>query len=150
MRSCLVEVGHIRIEHALELLLLKDQQVVEAFLPHTPHEAFTDGIGAWRMIGGFENLDATCPRHPSKARSEFAIVITDQIFRHLPIGSRFPELLGNQASVGEGVTPTWITLRDCTSIRKKAKSGRKKRSVTWRKSQDQTCAAWLRRKVAHV
>ena len=53
MRSCLVEVGHIRIEHVLELLLLKDQQVVEAFLPHTPHEAFTDGIGAWRMIGGF-------------------------------------------------------------------------------------------------
>jgi hypothetical protein len=28
-------------------------------------------------------------------------------------------------------------------MRKKAKSGRKKRSVTWRKSQDQTCAAWL-------
>src|SRR5437016_10807120 len=79
MRSCLVEVDHIGIEHALELLLLKDQQVVEAFLPHTPHEAFADRIGAWRMRGRFENLDATCPRHPSKARPEFAIVITNQV-----------------------------------------------------------------------
>ena len=28
MGSCLIEVGHIRLEHALELLLLKDQQMV--------------------------------------------------------------------------------------------------------------------------
>ena len=35
MRPCLVEVGHIRIEHALELPLMQDQQVIEAFLPHT-------------------------------------------------------------------------------------------------------------------
>ena len=46
MRSCLVEVGHIRIEHTLELPLMQEQQVVEAFLPHTPHEAFADGVGA--------------------------------------------------------------------------------------------------------
>jgi hypothetical protein len=36
MRSCLVEVDHIHIEHALELLLLKDQQVIQTFLPYTP------------------------------------------------------------------------------------------------------------------
>ena len=36
MGSCLVEVHHIHIEHALQLLLLKDQQMVQAFLPHTP------------------------------------------------------------------------------------------------------------------
>ena len=36
MRSCLVEVRYIRIEDALELPLMKDQQVVEAFLPNTP------------------------------------------------------------------------------------------------------------------
>jgi hypothetical protein len=36
MRSGPVEIHHILIEHALELLLVKNQQVVEAFLPHTP------------------------------------------------------------------------------------------------------------------
>jgi hypothetical protein len=34
--------------------------------------------------------------------------------------------------VGERVTPTWVTLRDFSSMRKKATSGRKQRSVTWR------------------
>src|SRR5437667_12267617 len=42
-----------------------------------------------------------------------------------------------QASVGEHVTPTWITFRDFSSMMKKANSERKNRSVTWRKSQAQ-------------
>jgi hypothetical protein len=41
------------------------------------------------------------------------------------------------------VTPTWITFLDCNSMRKKAKSGRKNRSVTCMKSQAQIWAAWL-------
>ena len=49
-----------------------------------------------------------------------------------------------QGSEGDRVTPRWITRRDFSSTMKNAKSGRKKRSVTCRKSQDQTCAAWLR------
>src|SRR5215471_3318329 len=35
-----------------------------------------------------------------------------------------------QGSVGDLVTPTWITLRDLSSMIKKANSDRKKRSVT--------------------
>jgi hypothetical protein len=67
MRPCLVEVHQIGIEDALELPLLQDQHVVQTFLPYTPGEALADGIGAWRMIGSFENLDTTCPRQPSEA-----------------------------------------------------------------------------------
>ncbi len=94
MRPCLVEVRDVRIEHALELLLLKDQQVVEAFLPDAPQEAFTDSIGSRCMIRCFENLDVTCPRHSRKARPKFGIVIPNQVLWRLSIGSRFPELLG--------------------------------------------------------
>src|SRR5215472_1983019 len=36
MRSCLVEVGYIGIQHALEMLLVEDEVMVQAFLPHTP------------------------------------------------------------------------------------------------------------------
>src|SRR5215467_12182627 len=93
MGSCLVEVGHIRIEHALELLLLKDQQVVQTFLPHTPQEALADGIGSGSVIRSFENLDATRRRHTSKARSEFAIVIPNQVLWRLSIGCGFSQLL---------------------------------------------------------
>src|SRR6266699_6948289 len=41
MGSGLVEVGHIVIEDALKLPLMKDQQMVEAFLPYAPQETFT-------------------------------------------------------------------------------------------------------------
>jgi hypothetical protein len=58
MWSCLVEVRHIGIEDAVELLLMEDEQMIEALTPHTTQEPLTDGIGAWGVIGGFENLDA--------------------------------------------------------------------------------------------
>jgi hypothetical protein len=67
------------MQNTLELLLLKDQQMVEAFLAYTPHEAFADGIGLWSMNRRFEQL---------------AVVITDQIPGCLPIRRRFPERYG--------------------------------------------------------
>ncbi len=79
MRSCLVEVGDIAMEHALELLLAEDQQVVQAFLSDAPQIAFADGIGSWCMNGDFEHLNPTGGRHASKARPKLAIVITNQI-----------------------------------------------------------------------
>ena len=94
MRPCLVEVGHIGPEHTLKLLLLKDQQVIEAFLTNTPHEALADGICSGCLIGHFEQLDATGGRYPSKTGSKFAIVIPNEIIRRLSIGRGFSKLLG--------------------------------------------------------
>src|SRR5215469_10098015 len=95
MRPCLVEVHHIRIEHALEVLLMKNQQMVEAFLPYTPQEALADRIGSGSVIRRLEQLDATGRCHPEEIGSKLAIIITYQILGSLPIGSRFPELLGH-------------------------------------------------------
>jgi hypothetical protein len=50
MGSCPVEVCYIPIKYTLELLLAKDQQVVKAFLAHTPQEAFAHRIGAGSVI----------------------------------------------------------------------------------------------------
>src|SRR5947207_12520543 len=85
MRSCPIEVCHIFIEHTLELLLMEDQQMVKAFLPHTPHKALANGVRSWGMIRRFENLNSTRCRHPSEARPKFAIIIENQILRSLPI-----------------------------------------------------------------
>ena len=83
------------MEHTLELPLLNNQQMVEAFLPHTSQEAFADGVGSWCMNRRLEQLDATGPRHTREAGPKFGIVITNEIFRCLPIGGRFSELLGH-------------------------------------------------------
>ena len=91
--SCLVEVGNIHIEHALEMLLLKDQQVVQAFLPHTSQEALADGIGSRSVIRGLEQLDATGRRHPVETGSKLAVVITNQILGCLPIRGGLAQLL---------------------------------------------------------
>ena len=95
MGSSPVEVYNVLIEHPLELLLAEDQQVVQAFLSDTPQKAFTDRIGSGSMNRCFEQLDATCPRHPIKARPKFAVVITNQVLWCVPIGGGFPQLLGH-------------------------------------------------------
>ena len=95
MGSCLVEVGHIGLEHALELLLLQDQQVIQAFLTNTPQEAFTDGIGSRSVIRRLENLDTTCPRHTSKAWPKLTVVITNEVLGCVPIRGGFSQLLGH-------------------------------------------------------
>ncbi len=93
MRPCSVEVGHIPIEHALELLLVKDQQVVETFLSHTSQEAFADRIGSGSVIRGVEHLNRTRCRHTSEAGSTFAIAITHEILWCLPIRGGFSQVL---------------------------------------------------------
>jgi hypothetical protein len=67
MRPDTIELGDIPIKHALELLLIEDQQVVEAFLSYTPQEAFADRIGSRCVIGCVENLNSTGCRHTSEA-----------------------------------------------------------------------------------
>ena len=141
MRSSLVEVSDIAIEHALELLLAEDQQVVQAFLPDAPQIEFADGIGLWHVNRRLEKFDATGHRHSPETGTKLAVVIIDQILGYLPIGGGARSCCAIQASVGERVTPTWITLRECSSMTKKAKSDRKNKSVTCRKSHAQMFAA---------
>jgi hypothetical protein len=93
MRSCPIEVGHIPIEHALELRLVKDEQVVKAFLSYAPQEALADRIGSGDVIGCVKKLNRACRSHPSETRSKFAIVITNKILRCLPIRRGFSQLL---------------------------------------------------------
>ena len=93
MRPCPIEVGGIAIEHALKLLLLEDQQVVEALLSYTSQEAFADCIGSGSVRGCVENLNSTGCRHTSETGAKFAVVITHQILRGLSKRGGFSKLL---------------------------------------------------------
>src|SRR5437660_12907432 len=89
----MVEGGDLGSEQPLELPLMEDQQMVQAFLPHAPYRTLADSIGSWHASRRFEKLDATGRCHPEKTGSKLAVVITEQILGCLPIRRRFPELL---------------------------------------------------------
>ena len=93
MRPCLVEVGDIGIEHALELFLLKDQQVIEAFLSYAPHEALADRIGSWGMIRRFQYLDAAGCGHARERGPKCVVVLAHQVLGCVPIRGGFSQVL---------------------------------------------------------
>src|SRR5712692_3088757 len=93
MRPGSVEVVHIRVEHPVELLLMQDEQMIEALTPYTAEEPLTDGIRARGVIRSFENLDVTRSGNPSEAHPKLAVVITDEVLRPHSKGSGFPKLL---------------------------------------------------------
>src|SRR5215472_4571866 len=93
MRSSLIEVLYIRVEHPVELLLMQDEQVIETLAPHAAHKPFTDRIGTWSLRGRFENLDATRLGNPREGHTKRAIVISDEVLRPHTKGGGEPSLL---------------------------------------------------------
>ena len=81
LRPGSVEVVHIRVEHAVELLLMQDEHMIEALMPHTAQEAFTDRIGPWCVVRRFQDLDATGLGNPIEDHPKLAIIIPNEIFR---------------------------------------------------------------------
>ena len=122
MGSCLVEVNHIRLEVTLKLLLLQDQQMVQAFLSDAPQEALADAIGSWGMNRRFEDLDRARFRHTSKARPKLPVVITHEILGCLSIGRGFSQRYAPPRHRSESVSPLHgSALRVLSSMKKKAR-----------------------------
>ena len=93
MRPGSVEVAYISVEYPLKLLLMQDEQMIEAFTSYTAEETFTDSICTWGVIRSFENLHVTRLRNPSEAHPKLAVVITDEVLRPHTKGGGFPKLL---------------------------------------------------------
>jgi hypothetical protein len=91
MRPGSVEGVHRRVEYAVELLLMQDEQMIEALTPYTAKESLTDGIRARGVIRSFENLNVTRLRNPCEAYTKLAVVITDEVLRSHAIGGGFPK-----------------------------------------------------------
>jgi hypothetical protein len=93
MRSGSIEVLDIGVEYPVELLLLQDEQMIEALATHASEKAFTSRIRSRGLIGYFENLDATRVRNTSEVYPKLTIVITKKILWSLSIGRGFSQLL---------------------------------------------------------
>jgi hypothetical protein len=106
MWSGSVEIVHIRVEHPLKLLLLQDEQMIEALAPHTAQKALADGIRSRGVLGCCEHLDVTRQRNPREVHPKRAIVITDEVFGSLSKCRGFPQRYGQS-------TRRWDIVEDC-------------------------------------
>jgi hypothetical protein len=93
MRSGSIAGLDVGVEHPVELLLLQDEQLVEALPSHTPQKALADGIGSRGVIRRCEPLAATRQRNPREVHPERAIVITDEVCGSLSKCRGFSKLL---------------------------------------------------------
>jgi len=142
MWSGLIEVQDIALEKPVKLLLVHDQEMIQAFSPHTSQKAFTDGIRPARVRYGVRStLMPLVVATRAKFGPNFRSLSRIRYFGVCPYGVASRSCCATQRSVGERVTFTWMTFRDFRSMMKKAKSERKKRSVTCKKSQAHTSDA---------
>ena len=71
------------------LLLMEDEQMIEALTSYTSQEPLTDGIRSRGVIRSFENLNVTCLGNPREGHPKLAIMITDEMLRPHTIGGGF-------------------------------------------------------------
>jgi len=88
--SSSIEVLDIGAQHSVKLLLIEDEQMIEALAPHTPQKAFTDSVRSRCVIWCCENLDPTRVRNPCEAHPKRALVIPKKVFRPLSPRRGFP------------------------------------------------------------
>ena len=93
MGAGLVEIENILLEEAMELLLMQDQEVIQAFSSHTPQKTFTDRIRLGSSIRCSKYLDPSGCGHARKTQPKFPVIIPDEVFGCLPIRRRFSQLL---------------------------------------------------------
>ena len=86
-----IEVLNRGTKDTIQLLLVKDEQVIQTLAAHTAHKPFTDRIGAFRVIRCFQDLDAAGCGHASETGSKLVITITDEILRTRTISGGFPK-----------------------------------------------------------
>lgn len=84
MRPDSIEILDIGMKDTNQLLLLKDEKVIETLSSYTSQKAFTDRIGTWCVIRRGEHLDAARVCDSSETGSKRAVMITDEILRRLP------------------------------------------------------------------
>jgi hypothetical protein len=140
--SGLIEVDNIPFEKPGELFLMENHEMIQAFSPHASQKAFANGICAARVRYGVRStLIPLVVATRAKFEPNFLSLSRISYLGVCPYGVASRNCCATQGSVGVRVTFIWMTFRDFSSMRKKAKSERKKRSVTCKKSQAHTSVA---------
>ena len=88
MWPSLIGVHDRGLEETVELFLLQDQEMIQAFSPDASQKAFTDGIGSWRPVRCSKHFDPTwhafSPKtKPSPCSSYRCLVVTNWLEKGL-------------------------------------------------------------------
>jgi hypothetical protein len=78
VRSLVVVVPHILVEHSLKVASAPDQHPVQTLLPDRPHPALGDRVGVWRLDRGRDDLGAVGGEHVVEGSGELAVTVTNQ------------------------------------------------------------------------
>ncbi len=112
MRPCLVKVRTIRPEHAPQLALDQDEEVVKVLTPDAAEESLTMAFARGARMG----IRSTSIRLPAATRANCApnLPSLSRIRNRftMPKGVASRSCWATQASVGCRVTPTWMTRRE--------------------------------------
>jgi hypothetical protein len=73
-----IKVRAVGPQHTAQLVLVQDEEGVEAFAPHAAVDAFTDGVRAWRLHGRPQHRDATPRRAAGERRPVLMVIVADQ------------------------------------------------------------------------
>ncbi len=79
----------------MQVLLAKDQHVVQAFPPHTSQEPLTEGVGSWCSVRRSQHLDAACLSNFSEPVAKLAVVVSYQELWCLSKWRLFSKLLSH-------------------------------------------------------
>lgn len=93
MWSSLVEGEDICSEEAEKLLLLKDQEVIQALAPDAAQKAFTHRICLWGSVRRLKNFDAARGCYSCTIRTEFLVIVSDEVCGCLPRRRCLPQWL---------------------------------------------------------
>src|SRR5690348_12307984 len=77
------------VEKPVELLLMKDENVIQACSSHAPQKTLTDSIGLRGSLRRSKHPDTTGGCHSCNIRPELLVSIPEEVLWSLPIRSRF-------------------------------------------------------------
>ena len=123
VRSNFIEVHHVCLEETIELLLMQDQEMIQAFSPHASQKAFTDSIRSRSSVRCPKHFDATHGSYTRKTRPQFAVILPYQIVWFCSIRCCFSQLLRHP---GIGGISGHIHVDDLARFQFDDKEGRKR------------------------
>ena len=79
MRSRVIEVGYVCLEHGVEVCYAQNEHVIQAFASYAPHQSLAHRIRPGRLDRRSEHLNSSSGSDNSEVRTVLRIVVTNQI-----------------------------------------------------------------------
>ena len=101
------EVGDVLPQHASQVRLAQDEDVVEAPAPHAPEEALAGGVRPRCPDRGAHDRDPTAGRDAGERRPVLGVIVAGEVAGMPPEGRGLAQLLRDPGIGGVGMRQNW-------------------------------------------